>query len=144
MITIREMNITDYEAMIQLWNHTEGMALSEADSRDSIQRYLERNSGCCYIAVHTDSDGTKSELVGTLLAGHDGRRAYLYHMAVNPTYRGQGIARRMLDASTTALAAQGIDKAHLFVMDSNSSGQQFWRASGWEKRGTFGVFSKDL
>ncbi|MEW4371948.1 GNAT family N-acetyltransferase [Paenibacillus kandeliae] len=142
MLTIREMNITDYKDMIQLWQNTEGMALSEADSQDHIQRYLERNAGCCYVAVHTYED--RHELVGTLLAGHDGRRAYLYHMAVHPTCRGQGIARKMLDASTAALAAQGIHKAHLFVMDSNTNGQQFWSASGWQKRETFGVFSKDL
>ena len=34
------MKIKDYDGMIALWQHTAGMELSAADSRESIQRYL--------------------------------------------------------------------------------------------------------
>lgn len=39
----REMVADDYEAAYQLWEHTEGMGLSEADSKPEILRYLAHN-----------------------------------------------------------------------------------------------------
>lgn len=139
MITLREIKIEDYDGMIALWQKTEGLGLSPADSRESIQRYLERNAGCSYIAIDTIRD----VIAGTLLAGHDGRRGYLYHMAVDPDYRGQGIARQLTERSMNSLAANGIDRAHLFVLNNNEHGQQFWTASHWQKADHFSVFSKD-
>jgi N-acetylglutamate synthase len=143
MITIREMNMNDYEAMYHLWSSTEGMGLSEADAPEQIDRYLKRNPGCCYVAVNTEISADHC-IVGTLLAGHDGRRGYLYHMAVAAETRGQGIARQLITHSLKALHEQGIDKAHLFVMDTNADGKAFWAASGWEKRTALDVFSREI
>ncbi len=143
MITIREMKIDDYTAMIHLWSNTPGMGLSEADNPEQINRYLIRNSGCCYVAQDSTLSHPHS-IIGTLLAGHDGRRAYLYHMAVATSYRGQGIASRLIEHSMHALAEQGIDKAHLFVMSDNVDGKSFWTAAGWEKRTALDVFSREI
>ncbi|WP_322906282.1 GNAT family N-acetyltransferase [Paenibacillus campi] len=143
MIMIREMNIADYAAMYYLWSNTEGMGLSEADTLPQIERYLERNPGCSYVAVNL-SYPEHQAVIGTLLAGHDGRRAYLYHMAVAVEARGHGIAKDLLARSMEALERQGIDKAHIFVMSSNAEGKSFWAASGWEKRTALDVFSREI
>ncbi len=58
----------DYEAACALWAGMEGISLSDADSRAAIARFLERNPGTCFAA----REGGR--LVGTLLAGSDGRR----------------------------------------------------------------------
>jgi hypothetical protein len=42
-IEIRPLSITDYDAVFALWRQCEGIGLSQADSRESIQRYLKRN-----------------------------------------------------------------------------------------------------
>lgn len=143
VITIREMTMDDYDAMYQLWSHTEGMGLSEADAPEQIDRYLKRNPGCCYVAVDTQF-ASRNGIVGTLLAGHDGRRGYLYHMAVAAANRGQGIARQLITHSMQALEQQGIDKAHLFVMNTNEDGKAFWTAIGWEQRLGLDVFSREI
>lgn len=143
MIRLREMKITDYNHMIELWEHTEGMWLSEADSLPHIQKYIERNPNCCFVAEEQLADQT-TILAGTLLAGHDGRRGYMYHLAVSPPYRGQQIAKQLLEQSMNGLLSAGIDKCHIFVMATNVAGQQFWSANGWEKRDSFYVFSKDV
>ena len=46
---IREMMIHDYEQMIHLWKEIDGLALSEADSKTNIERYLNRNKGLSYV-----------------------------------------------------------------------------------------------
>ncbi|WP_017811160.1 hypothetical protein [Paenibacillus shenyangensis] len=47
------------------------------------------------------------------------------------------------EGMVNALAADGIDRAHLFVLNNNEDGQQFWTASLWRKADHLSVFSKD-
>ena len=71
---IREMKITDYNAVYDLWRKTPGMGLNDIDdSREGIDRYLKRNPRTCFVAEFD------SETVGVILAGHDGRRGYIPH-----------------------------------------------------------------
>ena len=77
MERIRTMTMEDYEAVYDLWIHTPGMGLNTLDdSRDGIGKYLRRNPSTCFVA---EEDGT---VTGALIAGHDGRRGYIYHLAV--------------------------------------------------------------
>ena len=75
------MTIGDYDEVFALWQITSKRALSAADERSQIERYLHRNEGMSQVAV---IDG---KIVGTVLAGHDGRRGFIHHMAVLPDYR---------------------------------------------------------
>lgn len=51
-------------------------------------------------------------IIGVVLAGHDGRRGYIYHMSVAEDYRKQGIAGKLLENSLSALKAEGINRNH--------------------------------
>nr|WP_197035466.1 GNAT family N-acetyltransferase [Paenibacillus sp. UNC451MF] len=136
MFTIREMKIEDYEQMIALWQGIDGLVLREADSKENIEAYLLRNSGLSYVCEDNDS------VVGTVLCGHDGRRGFIYHVAVNPDYRKQKIGHKLVEISLNKLKEQGIDKCHIFVLEDNRIGNQFWTARGWEKRSGFYVYTK--
>lgn len=137
MSTIREMTIIDYEQMIDLWNGIEGLALSNADSKENIDMYLNRNKGLSYIYEQD------SKIIGTILCGHDGRRGFIYHVAVNPDYRKQRIGNKLVQASLEKLSKEGIDKCHIFVIEDNVVGNDFWTSTGWEKRNGFFVYSKN-
>ncbi|MEK5057851.1 GNAT family N-acetyltransferase [Paenibacillus shunpengii] len=128
MIEFRKMVIEDYEESFALWNRTEGMGLSSADSRESIQLYLERNQGFSQVAVNN------GRIIGTLLSGHDGRRGYLYHLAVEPGFRGQSIAKNLVRHAIALLREAGIQRAHIMVLDSNEAGKAFWSRMGWTGR----------
>lgn len=137
MIDVREMTISDYDQAYRLWSEIEGLALSEADSRSSIDSYLKRNAGLSYIAE------TNGKVIGTILAGHDGRRGFIYHLAVDPDFRKRKLGLKLVSKSLQSLAEQGIDKCHIFVIDNNFTGNLFWSAAGWKKRSGFFVYSKD-
>ena len=62
------MTIDDYDEVYEMWQITTKRALSKADERDQMERYLKHNAGMSQVAV---VDG---KIVGTVLAGHDGRR----------------------------------------------------------------------
>jgi ribosomal protein S18 acetylase RimI-like enzyme len=137
-IAVVEFTIDAYEDVYNLWEACDGIGLSSADSRTSIQIYLERNPGLSLIAY----DGRT--LVGTILCGHDGRRGYIHHLAVRADYRLQGIGRLLVDKSVQALEKSGIKKCHLFIFHDNISGIQFWENIGWTYRQDIGVVSKNI
>lgn len=120
--TIRPLLISDYDKVYQLWSRVEGMSLHEEDdNRERIEFYLRRNPGLCYVAV------AGHRILGTVLCGHDGRRAILRHLTVDPTYRNQGVARALVAKVITSLREQGIRKCNIYVLDSNVAGLQFWK-----------------
>lgn len=128
MIKIREMTINDYDGSIELWKRTEGMALSNADSRDSINYYLNRNIGMSFVCVDEE------KIIGTILCGHDGRRGYIYHVAVDPKYRGQSLGKKLVEHSLKKIELAGIDKCHIMVIADNEIGNKFWTRTEWIRR----------
>ena len=126
---IRTMTLDDYERVYALWLSCKGMGLNDLDdSREGIGRYLARNPTTCLVA---EADGA---ILGVILAGHDGRRGYLYHTAVSPDHRHEGIATRLLDAAMDALKAEGINKSALVVFSRNADGNAFWERMGFTER----------
>ena len=136
---IREFTMEDYDAAYELWDTTPGMGLSEADTSENIGRFLERNPGISQSAVNQDG-----ALIGTILGGHDGRRGFLYHLAVRTAYRGQGIGEALVSAALQGLSNQSIDKCHIMVLADNYVGQGFWSKVGWQKRDNLFIYSANV
>jgi ribosomal protein S18 acetylase RimI-like enzyme len=135
MIEIREMTIDDYHHAVMLWQAFQGLNVREADSETSIAAYLKRNMGLSFVAEHNRT------LVGTVMAGTDGRRGYLQHLAVSAEYQGQGIGRALVEKALDALSGIGIGKTHLFVHADNQSAQDFYLKLGWFSRDDTRMFS---
>jgi len=133
------MTVDDYKPVLSLWQSTEGMGLSQADSRTAIGRYLERNPGMSLVAL-----SPKGELAGAVLCGHDGRRGFLHHLAVKTCYRRQGLGRTLVERCLNQLAEEGIDKCHLFVYSINQEGREFWLGAGWYERPELVLMSRDI
>ncbi len=132
---IRPMTKEDYDEVFAMWQITTKRALSRADERDQIERYLRRNEGMSQVAV---IDG---KIVGTVLAGHDGRRGFIHHMAVLPEYRRRRIGHALAEKAIEMIARDGIDKTHIFCYQNNETGQKFWSDFGFTKRDDVFVFS---
>jgi len=129
MIKYRTMDISDYEQVYKLWLSCAGMGLNNLDdSKEGIQRFLSRNPDTCFVAQG------EQKIVGVIIAGHDGRRGYIYHTAVDPECRHQGIATRLVNEAMAALKKLGINKTALVVFSKNESGNAFWEKSGFTSR----------
>jgi ribosomal protein S18 acetylase RimI-like enzyme len=98
------------------------------DSRQGIEKFLKRNPDTCFVAE------VEKAIVGVIIVGNDGRRGYIYHTAVNPQYRKQGIAKNLVDTAMTALQKTGINKVALVVFDRNEIGNAFWEKMGFAVR----------
>lgn len=128
-MNIRIMTIADYDAVYALWLSCKGIGLNNLDdSRDGIERFLERNPETCFVA----EDGDR--IIGAIMAGNDGRRGYIYHTAVSPDRRREGVAKRLVGTVLDALKKLGISKAALAVFERNSDGNAFWESVGFTVR----------
>ena len=127
-MNIRSMTIADYDAVYALWLSCKGMGLNDVDdSREGIARFLSRNPDACFVA----EDGG---VVGVILAGHDGRRGFIYHTAVHPERRGEGVGSALVERAMEALEACGITKVALVVFSRNEGGNTFWEKQGFTLR----------
>jgi ribosomal protein S18 acetylase RimI-like enzyme len=126
-IKTREFSIGDYDAALKLWQRVEGLEIAEGDDREGVAHFLARNPGLSRVAT----DG--AAIVGVALCGHDGRRGYIYHLAVDSVYQGGGVGKRLLDECLAGLRRAGLKRALILVASDNARGRKFWRRCGWEE-----------
>lgn len=134
-IRLEPFATSHYAAACTLWEATDGVGLSGADSEESIAKFLTRNPGTSYVALDD------AKLVATILVGHDGRRGLIHHLAVAASHRQQGIGKRLVAEGLAALGRAGIQKCHLLVFTENEEGREFWRAVGAKHRDELVVYS---
>jgi putative acetyltransferase len=125
------------DRVLDLWSRSEGVDIG-SDSPESLRDFLERNPGLSWVAVRGDL------LVGAALCGHDGRRGYIHHLAVDPRERRSGIGDSLVQRCLSELRLAGIGKCHVFVFRSNRFGELFWGPTGWERRDDVQMFSRFL
>jgi ribosomal protein S18 acetylase RimI-like enzyme len=130
MHKIRKMAIEDYNEIISLWKNTKGVGLSgKDDSKKSIALFLNKNPNICFVAENKDG-----EIIGTIMAGNDGRRGHIYHLMVKPEYRKNGLGKKLLEKTEKALKKEGIRKIFLVVFKINKTGNNFWENNGYKIR----------
>lgn len=128
-MTVRTMQIEDYDGVYALWMSIKGFAIrSVDDSREGVTRFLKRNPATSVVA---EEDG---RIVGAILCGHDGRRGCMYHVCVQQEYRMRGIGRQMVTFAMEALKKEGISKVSLIAFTVNDIGNAFWNRIGWTRR----------
>ena len=91
-VTTREFVIADYDAAIALWSCEEGIEICEGDSREEMAEYLKRNPGLSRVV---EVDG---QIAGVALCSHDGRRGWIYHLAVASAYRRRKVGQHLLES----------------------------------------------
>jgi ribosomal protein S18 acetylase RimI-like enzyme len=129
MYKIRIMNIDDYKEIINLWENTPGVGLSgNDDTKKSIKMFLEKNKNICFVAE------VDKQIIGTIMAGNDGRRGHIYHLMVKEEYRNNGIGKKLLENVEKALKKEGIRKIFIVAFKTNKLGNIFWKNNGYEIR----------
>jgi ribosomal protein S18 acetylase RimI-like enzyme len=124
-VEIRSFHEKDELAVTALWHvvfpddppHNEPAAL--------IRRKLQVQPELFFVAL------AEEQLAGTLLAGYDGHRGWLYHLAVAPERRRAGIGRALVEHAEARLLDLGCPKVNLQVRESNRAASGFYTALGY-------------
>jgi ribosomal protein S18 acetylase RimI-like enzyme len=124
-IAIRSFELPDTEAVVSLWQAT-GLTRPWNNPYQDISRKLKVQPELFLVAVDGD------ELVGTVMAGYDGHRGWLYYLASDPGHRGRGIARELVERAEQLLLDLGCPKVQLMVRPGNEVARGFYDALGFE------------
>lgn len=138
MLDYRLMTINAYEAAYDLWIKCGNGLNDKDDSREGIEKYLNRNPNTSYVAVLDE------KVVGVILCGHDGRRGIVQHTCVLSDCRRMGIGKRLVALALDALKKEGINKVLLVAFKKNESGNAFWESEGFTLREDLNYRNKAL
>ena|SRR5438105_111511 len=116
----------DYDAIIKLWQAA-GLHNSTVDGLADLREVRERNPGLFLVAVDPQFG-----IVGSVIGAFDGRRAYLYHVAVHPDFRREGYGTALIREVERRIWALGARKLRFMVHKDNLSAQAFYRTLGFE------------
>lgn len=84
-------------------------------------------------------------VVGSVMAGFDGHRGWVYYLAVDPARRRGGLGRALMAAAEAWLKTRGCPKIQLMVREDNDAALGFYTALGLERQKvvTLGRFLTD-
>ena len=137
---IREYRVGDRESVVTLWKEVfPNNSAGHNDPSFTIDRKREVNDGLFFVAVEDH------KLVGTIIAGYDGHRGWLYSLAVRPGQRRRGIGTRLVRHAEAALAQRGCAKVNLQVRAENAEVMAFYESLGYltEQRVSMGRLLQD-
>lgn len=115
----------DREGVIGLWTRT-GIARPWNDLGEEIDRHRRSQPGLLLVW-----EDPQSGVIGAGMGGWDGRRGWIYHLAVDPEHRHRGIARALVAALEEALLALGAPKIMLMVRNENCAVAGFYERLGY-------------
>ena len=78
-----------------------------------------------------------------MIGGFDGRRGIIYHLAVAPLFRRQGIASLLMQEVESRLRDKGCLRCYLLVRPDNVDAQRHYEKIGWSVLDDV-LFCKDL
>ncbi|MGN2386630.1 GNAT family acetyltransferase [Pseudomonas syringae] len=117
-------------AVIQLWKTVFNDTTPHNRPDLSIDKKLAVEDRLFFVATATDDDRA-DRIVGTILAGYDGHRGWLYSVAVDPQQRGKGLGSALVKHAEQALAHLGCVKINLQIHAFNESVQAFYQTLGY-------------
>lgn len=113
------------QATVALWTAVFGYQTAHNEPNLAIDRKLAVRDDLFFVAV---ADGA---VIGTLMAGYDGHRGWLYSVVVSPEHRHQGLGTALVRHAEQALTARGCLKVNLQIVAENAAVQAFYQALGY-------------
>ncbi|MCK5055633.1 MAG: GNAT family N-acetyltransferase [Candidatus Aminicenantes bacterium] len=136
-LLIRPFGEDDYHAVISLWEQT-GIPC-KPQGRDSKEKILKElsNPGTLFLVAEKDGD-----IIGTVMATHDGRKGWINRLSVVPRRQHQGIATRLLKEAEDHLYRCGMEIITCLIEDDNPGSMEFFRKKEYIKHTDIIYFSK--
>ena len=129
--TIRRIRDGEEEAVVELWRVC-GLTRPWNDPYDDIGSARTNVSSEIFLAITSDVGG----IAGSVMAGYDGHRGWVYYVAVAPEYRAQRLGKRLMRHAETWLRKLGARKVMLMIREDNEEVRRFYESLGYgiEKR----------
>ena len=130
--TVRAFDRADTDAVVELWSDA-GLTRPWNDPRLDIERKLAVQPELFLVAEAVGEKNLGSTIVGSVMAGYDGHRGWLYYLASARSHRGRGVARALVDEAERLLLAMGCPKVQLMIREGNEGVLGFYEGLGYEQ-----------
>jgi len=126
-IIYRTLKHTDYDQMISVWNRS-GLPVRPQgrDSREEICSQIKSYPDF-FIGAFSDD-----QLIGLIVASSDGRKGWINRLAITPNYRGNNIARELIDKAEQALQNSGIKIISCLIFKDNHPSINLFESMGYD------------
>lgn len=119
------MTSTDFDSMYALWKEA-GLGVADLETeRKYFDQMIKLNPDSNFIAC----DGKK--IIGTVFGIFNGRRGWIYHLAVHPDFQKKGIGSLLLKQTEEALKKIGATRVCLWVNKLNLKVLTFYKKYGY-------------
>ena len=123
--SIRPYRSADHDPVVLLWRSVFAGDPPWNDPEDVIARKASVQADLFLVGV------VEARIAGTVLAGFDGVRGWVHHLAVAPDFRRQGLAGRLMDHAEAGLLEMGCPKMNLQVRGTNRAVVAFYESRGF-------------
>ncbi|MBV9119268.1 MAG: GNAT family acetyltransferase [Chloroflexi bacterium] len=123
-LVIRTYRPADEEGVLTLWRLA-GLDRPWLNLRGEIEQKRRRDRRLFLVAE------IAGLLVAAVMGAYDGRRGWVYHLAVDPGVRRQGIGRAVITELERRMAVMGVEKVNLQVRDDNQDACGFYERLGY-------------
>lgn len=103
-----------------------------------VENMLRMNPSSCFVLED------KGKIIGTILGTFNGRRAWLYHLAVHPDFQSKGYGSLLLEKVVKALMNLGATKILIGVLPANIKALVFYKKRSFIIMDDALVLQKDL
>jgi ribosomal protein S18 acetylase RimI-like enzyme len=125
--------------VIELWESV----FAPKDARNRSELVIDKKLSVKDNLFFVARDG--SQVIGTVMAGYDGHRGWIYSMAVTPERRNLKVGTALLTHAENELRKLGCVKINLQIYKDNESVKNFYLKNGYsiEERISMGKEIKD-
>jgi len=116
----------DEDCIVRLWIDAGLHIIDEREARYEFSEMIRVNPTSCLKALIEDN------IVGTIFGTWNGRRAWMYRLAVLPAYQHQGIGTRLMRSCIEVLHKAGAHKVIVSVAYENEKTCAFYERLGFE------------
>lgn len=135
---IRPFELEDYPASAELWQAADGMT---APALEEVERKLGRDPELFLVA---DDEAEHPAIVGVVIGSYDGRRGWIFRLAVDPRHRRRGVGRALVEELERRYETMGVRRIRLLTTADNEPARRFWEQLGYGAYEEVVLFSKDL
>jgi len=121
------MKFKDFDEMYVLWKEA-GLNLGSLQSeKEYTEKTIELNPNSSFVATE------KEKIVGSVFGAFNGKRGWIYHLAVHKSWQNKGLGSLLLNKTEQALKKSGAERILLGVIKSNLKVLTFYKKHGYAK-----------
>ena len=122
---IRPYQAADFDGLDALWREAFPNDPPRNRAAQSVPAKLALKDDLLFVAVEDD------QVLGSIMAGYDGHRGWLYSVAVREDAKRRGIGTALVQTAEAALRALGCPKINLQVRSTNAAVIDFYKRLGF-------------